>query len=704
MAGKTELLARPPRAKPSGTPPGIAHAHEPKAYSAGESRGLALPVGLVAVAVFLWWETQEGGYAPSVWYPGAAVCLVLLVGVLILGAPRLAQGGWSKRVLLLFAGFTAWSFLSIAWAGVKGEAWDGANRTLLYLTVYSMFAFLSWRARDAGLLLGLFAVGTAAIGAAALATGDTSAFIDGRLAAPTGYANANAALFLTAFWPALSLAARPEVHWAARGVLLATSGVLLQLAVLAQSRGSFVAGLVALAVYVSLSERRVRSVLVLVPVAAVTLGSLDPLLSVFASGAESEFGGAVAHEQHALALSAAALLAVGAVIGMLDRPGAFVRRSPFHVGRRGLAGLAAIAVLLALATAVVLTGLWSTSDRVQGAGPASALESSRFGGLETGRFDLWRVAAETTVDHPLLGVGADNFAVYFARERDTYEEPLYPHSVVLRAFSQTGLVGGALFVTFMAAALLVAVRVARRSTGLTNAVAAASIASAAYWLVHGSLDWFWEIPVLAAPALAFLGLASGLEEPAFHRRLSNPLRSLRGGVATALLGAAVLGSYAFPGVAAWELDRAVAAWPSAPERAFARLDWARRLNPLSERADVVAGTLLQRAGRTAQARTAFDRALDRNPHDWYAHLRLALLDAASGRRAEAFAALSRAEALNPLEPTIDTAEDRLFDSARREKLVLHLDGLAMRGPLGRRPVDCRPVLGIAASCSGGGSS
>ena len=32
----------------------------------------------------------------------------------------------------------------------------------------------------------------------------------------------------------------------------------------------------------------------------------------------------------------------------------------------------------------------------------------------------------------------------------------------------------------------------------------------AYWAVHGSVDWFWELPALAAPAFAWLGLAGGL--------------------------------------------------------------------------------------------------------------------------------------------------------------------------------------------------
>jgi O-antigen ligase len=688
---------KPLRAEPYGEVQAIPRVRQPPAYSDKRYGPAALPVGIVSVAVFFWWVAEEGGYAPTAWYPGAIVFLVLLGGLIAFSPTSLSRnGGWTRRAVALFAGFTLWTFLSILWAGVRGDAWDGANRTLLYLTVFSIFALVHWRARDAALVLVLFALGTAVVSTADLFTEGASAFVDGRLASPTGYANGTAALFLIAFWPAVSLAARAEVHWAARSVLLATAGLLLQLAILTQSRGSVIAGVVALGTYVVLSPQRLRAVFVLVPVAAVTLASLDPLLSVFASGTQPSLADAVAREQQALVLSTATLVAVGAVIGLVDRPG---RRRFLTRGRgRLLAAVALGAVLALLVVSTFVTRLSGTPALEDDPGSTSIVGSSRFGaGLESGRFDIWRVAAQTVADHPILGVGADNFAVDFARERETNEEPLYPHSLVLRAFSQTGLIGGLLFLGFVAAALAAAVPRSRLD-GLTRAVSAAAVASAVYWLVHGSIDWLWEIPVLAAPALAFLGIAAGLG----HRspRPQPPPRRPLGVAAAAVFCVAALGSYLLPGVAAWEIERAVAAWPVAPDRAFAHLDRARGLNPLSERPDVVAGALARRAGQADEARRAFEEALGRNPRDWYSLLQLALLNAADGRRSEAAAQLERAEALNPLEPTIQAARNQLLgDEFVRRDLVLRLDELAIRSPLGRRPVDCRPVLGLASSCS-----
>jgi O-Antigen ligase/Tetratricopeptide repeat len=689
-------------AEPYGEVQAIPRICQPPAYS-GKLRGLrALPFGLAAVAVFVWWLTEEGGYAPTAWYPGAVVFLVLLGGLIAFSPSVFSPDDqWTRLALVLFAAFTLWTFLSILWAGVRGDAWDGSNRTLLYLTVFSIFALLRWRARDGAVVLALFALGTAIIGTADLVTEGASAFVDGRLAGPTGYANGSAALFLIAFWPAASLAARAEVHWAARSALLATAGLLLQLAILTQSRGAVVAGAIALGTYVVLTPQRLRAVFVLVPVAAVTLASLDPLLSVFASGTEPSLVDAVAREQQALALSTATLVTVGALIALVDRPGGVGRRRhPFVRGRGGLLAAVAVgAVFAALAVGALVTRLSGTPALEDDVGSTSIVGSSRLGaGLESGRFDIWRVAAQTVADHPILGVGADNFAVDFARDRETNEEPLYPHSLVLRAFSQTGLIGGALFLGFVAAALAGAIPRRARSDTLTQAVAVAAVASAVYWLVHGSIDWLWEIPVLAAAAVAFLGMAAGLARRS-ARAQSVPSRPL-GRWAAGVLCVAALGSYLLPGAAAWEVERAVAAWPAAPDRAFSHLDRARRWNPLSERPDVVAGALARRAGQPGEARRAFEEAVGRNPDDWYSLLQLALLNAAEGRNSEAAVQLKRAEELNPLEPTIQEAKRQLLDDELvRGDLVLRLDELAVRSPLGRRSVDCRPALGLASSCS-----
>jgi tetratricopeptide (TPR) repeat protein len=227
---------------------------------------------------------------------------------------------------------------------------------------------------------------------------------------------------------------------------------------------------------------------------------------------------------------------------------------------------------------------------------------------------------------------------------------------------------------------------------LAAAVAAAALTSGVYWLVHGSIDWLWEIPALGASALALLGLAAGLARTTPRGAVRSRPRPTTVHAGVAALFVVTAGSLALPGLAAIELERGVRAWADSPDRALSHLERAHRLNPLSERADVVAGTLsTQRGGDAEQARAAFERALERNPHDWYVHLQLALLAEGGGRRREALAHLERARSLNPSEPAVLQAVPAAV-----------LDSLAVRGPLGRRPLDCGPVLGLDSRCTGEG--
>jgi O-antigen ligase len=636
-------------------------------------------VGLVAVFVFLAWARVDGGYAPTAWYPGAFVFLMLaaVVSVSRIGSlPRPLL--WS---VALFSAFTVWSFLSITWADAKADAWDGANRTLLLFTVYTLFAVVPWRPRWAAFLLGVLAAGTAAVGSWLFLAGAEAGLGEGRFTEPIGYANANAALFLAAFWPAVALASRPETPWPARGLFLAVAGLLLQLGVLAQSRGSLPAFALALALYLALMPNRVRSLLTLFPIGVVTALSLRPLLEVFRADPGRELQQALTAARTALVLTAVILAAAGAAIGLLEP-------------RRGLVRTAAPRLRRLVVGSVLVVGLAAAVTIV------SSGSTSRLGdGVGSGRYDLWRVAALEFARQPIQGVGADNFAVGYARERHRREEPLYPHSIELRLLSQTGLVGTGLFGGFLVFAVAAALR-SRRIDPTRAALASAGLVSFAYWFAHGSIDWFWEIPALAAPAVAMLALAGGLS-PVERMRIVRARRS-RAIPALAAVGVvAATISYALPWLAARDVEAAVDSWREDPAEAFDRLERARRLNVLSEEPDVVAGVLARRLGDRRRASDAFRRALARAPDDWQARVELAVLELQAGRRTAALVHLEQARRLNPLEPSTGA----LLALARRREpvptsLVERLDRLALPSPLGRRPVDCQPVLGLSAACAG----
>jgi len=108
--------------------------------------------GSLAFAVFVAWAVAEAGYAATTWYPGTFF-LVLLAAVTLAGIPFARPSRIVAASIGFFAAFTGWSFLSIIWAQVKGDAWDGANRTLLYLVVYAFFVLVPWRLLTVAVLI-----------------------------------------------------------------------------------------------------------------------------------------------------------------------------------------------------------------------------------------------------------------------------------------------------------------------------------------------------------------------------------------------------------------------------------------------------------------------------------------------------------------------------------------------------------------------
>jgi hypothetical protein len=656
--------------------------------------GLLLP-GLACIGLFVLWQVHDGGYPPTAWYPGALLVTVLTLGSAAVCRQSFRRPSWPVVAATgAFAAYTAWTFLSIVWADVPGDAWDGANRTLLYFTVFAFFALSPWRATSAGFLLGAFSVGTAAVVAghfaAAVFAGDpTSSFIGARFSDPAGYINATAALVLMAFWPALVLASRREVPWLLRGVLLGCAGLLLQLGLLPQSRGALFAFPVVALLCVAVVPGRIRLLAVAAPVAAVVVGWWEPILDVYGTGEQlPELNNALDRAGRALLFSFIVLVAAGIVIALVDRRLQVSERLARRL-RRIVALVAVAAAVAAIGATVAVNGnpftratdAWAEFK----AGETENYAGSHLtGGLGSNRYDFWRVAVAEFKAHPVNGIGADNFAVPYVRARASGEEPLYPHSLVLGVLSQGGIVGTLFFVGFVALALLAHAKARLRLDAFGGALAGAALIAFAYWFVHGSVDWFWEFPALGAPALAWLGLSVGLARPKPERGEPEPslppptgleaalaLSDLdegrlggRGRIVAALALVAVVAgvgtaSYVFPWLAARNVDTAARTWRSDSEAAFDRLERARAFNPLSDRADVIAGTIASRISDLDRMRLAFTRALERNPYNWYAQLQLAIVDYLTGQRNEALQRIEAARSLNPSDSVLEDVERRM---------------------------------------------
>ncbi len=660
---------------------------------------------LLAIALFVVWATDQGGYPVTHWAPGGLIVLALLgVALGVVGLDVRAVPLPVKIAVGALAGYTALSFASILWAAVPGDAWEGANRTLLYLLVFALFALWPQRGPSAALLLGAWTLAMIALAAfVALhvnAEGEhLKRVFDGeRLVYPTGYPNASAAQWLMAFWPALLLARSERLPWALRGVLAGGAVLLAEVALLSQSRGSLYATPVMLVLVFTLLPGRVRTFVLLVPV-AVGVGAAAP--AVVHVGDRLQHGGNTVAALHG---ATTATFVAALVVGLIVAAGAAIeQRRAFSANtaaivHRGGAALAVLTLVVILTGGVVATG--NPLKRIEhgwhtfkvGYGADSAGGNHLVSGLGSNRYDFYRVALDEFATHPLLGIGADNFQQQYLLHGRSNETPHYPHSVELRTLAETGLIGTLLALVGLAAALLAAARGLRGSDPLGRAVVAAALAGFGYWVVHGSFDWFWEFSGLGAPAFALLGLACALAPrasaalvrsardtqlsrtpaaqsaaetffiagaipaaggaPALRRPTGLRRLGLGVGAFAAVLAALSLTA---PWLSQLEVQSAARVWTRAPRTAYDRLNDAARLNPLSDEAYLVAGSIALRFGDLARADHEFALALERTPGDAYATLELGAIASTEHERRAALVLLERAARLNPRDSLTEQA-------------------------------------------------
>lgn len=621
-----------------------------------------------AVTLFAVGAAQDGGYPPEHWLPATLVALGLFLATLAAPAAR-RQLAAAPLAPLLLGLFALWNAASMLWAKVPADAWTGTNRTILYALVFGLFSALPVGRQARFLLVGGWAFAIAAIGVvdvlrAAGADSPTHFFIVGRLAVPVAYSNANAALFGMAFLPLQVLASRRDVVPWLRVLAVTAATALLELLVLCQSRGSIVALALVVVLYLVLTGSFLRALPMLAVSGVFAAASLPWLLDVYTTVTEGgDYTATLSRARLVLIVSLAAAAAAGAAVALVDRRWApspeLTRRL-----RRGVLAATAVAALAAI-VAVALFGhpvsrartAWhdfKTNERA----PVQTIHLAS--GVGTSRYDVYRIALHEFRSHPLLGDGSDNYLVPYLQQRRTGETARYPESVELRVLSETGAVGAVLFFAF----LVLAVRNALG--GIRKDVSGAALAAFlvfAFWFVHGSVDWLWEFPGLAAPALAFLALAgapaNGVEAAAAGDKGARR-RSVTAAVAgVAAVGAAAIAvSVVMPWFALRTTNEAIASGTSSPG-VYALLHRAADWNPLSEDPALAEASIAASAGDRARERRALNDALERNPHDWYTYLMLGIVDGREHRLAAAQADLARARALSPHDEVVIYAQRRL---------------------------------------------
>jgi hypothetical protein len=153
--------------------------------------------------------------------------------------------------------------------------------------------------------------------------------------------------------------------------------------------------------------------------------------------------------------------------------------------------------------------------------------------VRPGRLMLWQAAAQMVVDHPLLGVGPDNYRLHYGRYLQIAQPDTRIHSnnMYLEVLTGSGLLGASAFAMFAGSAALLAIRARQRveqratvpwdsTSGDARVLVPGVIAAALAVAMHGVVDSFLSFTatyVLIAITLGLLVACAALSKEHAYR-------------------------------------------------------------------------------------------------------------------------------------------------------------------------------------------
>jgi O-antigen ligase len=473
-----------------------------------------------------------------------------------------------------------------------------------------------------------------------------------RLRAPLAYWNALSLFCVLAVPIAIQAAEDPVRRARTRSASIVALVLLLTTIGLTYSRG----GVAALAIVVLVLLLAGRDRLRTAAVAAAGVIGAAPALTVGFTRSDLTHDLVPLSQRTGDGLMFAAALAAGAVAAvylerLLGRRAERVALGPLQ--RRRAVAIAAVGALLAVALAA---GGLAASDRGLTGSVSDGFDSFKSVKFERqndparilqtnsgNRWVWWSEAMGAWSDRPVAGWGAGSFPLLHHRYRHNGLEVLQPHSVPLQFLSEVGAIGtlialAALGLLTLAAGrrVLSGARAERAGVpaGGEHRYAVALFAGVVAWLVHMWFDWDWDIPGVALPLFAFLGLLAarplGMPGRALTPLRSGPVvgRRLAALALGAALACAVALSAALPSLAR---DHTQAATDALSKRDYAaavrEADIARRLNPVAVDPLLLEARAAGRRGQFALASRLLTDAVHRqpdNPDVWFGVARLEL--------------------------------------------------------------------------------
>jgi len=596
----------------------------------------------------------------------AAVLAAIAAGRLALPLPL--YGGWAVLGLGLFSLLAG---ASVLWSVEPDGSFQAAGRLLSY-TLFFAVAVIAGRLapRRFTPVFGALALWSLAVCAYALATKVFPATLAAqetyaRLQAPYGYWIATGLTAVLGVFAALWFAARREGHALARALAFPLITLLVVVLLLTYSRGPLVVLVVGLALWFALVPLRLRS---LAALAVGVLFAVPPIAFAFANHALSSEAVPLAARSRAgsqLGVICAFCLAGSALSGvaLIYASG---RRAPSPRLRRRLGGaaLAALAVVVLAAVgglAASHRGLFGTvSHDLQTLFNPNATPPANTPGRLTAvasvRARYWLEGMEAFIHHPLLGVGAEGYAVARLRYRHDTLTVRQAHSFLVQTLADLGvvglLVGAALFAAWLTAVLRPLRSSRFASAGESVAVRALFCIVFAFGL-HSLVDWTWEVPGTACAALlaaGFLAAQGPFGRPFPPARAPTPSRAALAGAAAGAVVVAAAFAYAIwtPQRSQETSQQALAAFAVHPAKGLALAREAVAQDPLSLQARFTLAAVQQAAGEAGAAHGTLERAVSLFPADPLSWQRLGEYELALGNGRLALEDLRAAVYLNPM--------------------------------------------------------
>ncbi|HEY6551557.1 MAG TPA: O-antigen ligase family protein, partial [Solirubrobacterales bacterium] len=529
-------------------------------------------------------------------------------------------------------------------------AWEGAARTALFAAIFTLAVAVPWRRSVQARLGSWLVIGAAVVAGITLLGlllgGAGDLFLAGRLNEPVGYRNGTAALFAFAVWPLIGIAARRGVQSGLRASALAATVLALGLAFLTQSRGVLLGLVAGGCVSLLIGADRVRRAwLCVAALAGVALasGALLAPFHAFDGGVGRVTEADIHSAALALLLLSGCTFLAALLVSVLDN-GLRADVSARVRGRQlATAGLLALA-LAAGAIAIVKVGnpVSYASDKLDEFTNLDS-ETTSAGGLRLGtvggqRYDLYSIAWDQFLEHPVAGAGEGSYRFAYYRDRHTDRNLSDPHSEPLRLLADTGLIGFALFAIWLACAGVAIARQVRTGAPSERLWTAGLAAAATTVIVQSFVDWLWLLPGLFGLAVLALGLAaSGSNGVAGEQRASRRRPGV-GRLAIALALGLALASVTLLFLSDLYLRKARVESLSSPQAAYDSARMAERLNPVSVRPLYLQASALETEGNRAGARAALQEALKQEPSNFATLGLLGDLEVRAGhdRRARAY--------------------------------------------------------------------